>query len=201
MFNLPDPLTFDGNIKENWKSSTQEIELYLVATEKDKKENKVKSSILLFSFYLLHRSTRYIDHNTFIFSQKEDSFDYHVIVIAEVIVVLTNFDCEFGELKIFLIKSIVEIDVTDYSLKERTLTEPNLTLENARALGQSVEQTKIHAKELKQEEDIYGIKFGKVCMSTNKSLNYLDNQSTLPTTTEEIDEKQFLHWCHFWYFR
>ena len=47
MFNLPDPLTFDGNIKEHWKSSTQEIELYLVATEKDKKENKVKSSILL----------------------------------------------------------------------------------------------------------------------------------------------------------
>ena len=47
MFNLPDPLTFDGNIKEYWKRSKQEIELYLVATEYDKKENKVKSSILL----------------------------------------------------------------------------------------------------------------------------------------------------------
>ena len=105
---------------------------------------------------------------------------------------MTNFDCET-----FLIKNIVVIDVTDYSLKERTLTEPNLTLENARALGQSVEQTKIHAKELKQKENIYGIKFGKVCMSINKSLSYLDNQSTLPTTIEEIDEKQFLHWCHF----
>ena len=33
MFNLPDPLTFDGNIKEYWKRSKQEIELYLVATE------------------------------------------------------------------------------------------------------------------------------------------------------------------------
>ena len=106
---------------------------------------------------------------------------------------MTNFDCEFGELKIFLIKNMIVIGVIDYSLKERTLTEPNLTLENARALGQSAEQTKTHAKELKQEEEIYGKKFGKFCMSTNKSLNYLDNQNTLPTATEEIDEKQFLH--------
>ena len=41
------------------------------------------------------------------------------------------------------------------------LREPNLTLERAIALGQSAEQTKIHAKELKQEAEIYGIKFSK----------------------------------------
>ena len=44
---------------------------------------------------------------------------------------------------------MVAIGVIDYSLKEKTLTEPNLTLENARALGKSAEQTKTHAKELK----------------------------------------------------
>ena len=96
---------------------------------------------------------------------------------------------------------MVAIGVIDYFLKEKTLTEPNLTLENARTLGKSAEQTKTHAKELKQEEEIYEKKFGKFCMSTNKSLTYLDNQNTLPTTTEEIDEKQFLHCCYFWYFR
>ena len=92
---------------------------------------------------------------------------------------------------------MVAIGVIDYSLKEKTLTEPNLTLENARTLGKSAEQTKTHAKELKKEEEIYEKKFGKFCMSTNKSLTYLDNQNTLPTTTEEIDEKQFLHCCYF----
>ena len=46
-FNPSDPLIFDGNIREHWKCWKQELELYLVATENDKKENKVKSSIPL----------------------------------------------------------------------------------------------------------------------------------------------------------
>ena len=146
-------------------------------------------------------------------------------------------DCEFGELKNSLIKDIVVIGVTDDSLRERMLREPNLTLERAIALGQFAEQTKIHAKELKQEAEIYGIKFSKkenrysqaakkikqckycgrtrirgacpafhqtcnkcrkkghianVCMSTNKHLNYLDNQNTLLTTAEgTLDEDNF----------
>ena len=117
------------------------------------------------------------------------------------------------------------------------LREPNLTFERAIALGQSTKQTKIHAKELKQEAEIYGIKFSKkenrysqagkkikqckycrrthirgvcpafhqtcnkchkkghfanVCVSTNKHLNYLDNQNTPLTTAEgTLDEENF----------
>ena len=117
------------------------------------------------------------------------------------------------------------------------LREPNLTLERAIALGQPAEQTKIHAKKLKQEADIYRIKFSKkedrysqaakkikqckycgrthirgacpafhqtcnkchkkghfanVCMSTNKHLNYRNNQNTPLTTAEEtLDEDNF----------
>ena len=48
-FNPPDPLKFNSNIREHWKHRKQELELYLVATEKNKKENKVKSSILVSS--------------------------------------------------------------------------------------------------------------------------------------------------------
>ena len=69
--------------------------------------------------------------------------------------------CEFGELKNSLIKDIVVIGVTDDSLREKMFREPNLTLERAIALGQSTEQTKILSKELKQEAEIYGIKFSK----------------------------------------
>ena len=47
-FTSPDPIIFDGNIREHWKRWQQELQLYLAATEKGKKENKVKSSILLF---------------------------------------------------------------------------------------------------------------------------------------------------------
>ena len=238
----------------------QELELYLVAMEKDRKEKKVKSSILL--SYIGPQSREI--YNTFAFSQEEENFDHNVIVqkfekfcIPRQNITLLRYkfltykqdegqsfdefmtqlkrlssDCEFGELK-----NIVVIGVTDDSLRERMLREPNLTLERATALGQSAEQTKIHVKELKQEAEIYGIKFSKkesrysqaakkikqckycgkthirgacpafhqtcnkchkkghfanVCMSTNKHLNYLDNQNTPLTTAEEtLDEDNF----------
>ena len=228
--------------------------------EKDRKEKKVKSSILL---SCIGPQSREI-YNTFAFSQEEENFDHNVIVqkfenfcIPRQNITLLRYkfltykqdegqsfdefmtqlkrlssDCEFGELK-----NIVVIGVTDDSLRERMLREPNLTLERATALGQSAEQTKIHVKELKQEAEIYGIKFSKkesrysqaakkikqckycgkthirgacpafhqtcnkchkkghfanVCMSTNKHLNYLDNQNTPLTTAEEtLDDDNF----------
>ena len=70
-------------------------------------------------------------------------------------------DCEFRELKNSLIKGIVVIGVIIDSLRERMLREPNLTLKKAIALGQSAEQTKIHAKNLKQEVGLYKIKSNK----------------------------------------
>ena len=131
-----------------------------------------------------------------------------------------SIDCEFGELKNSLIKDIVVIGV------QREI-----------ASVQSAEQTKIHAKELKQDAEIYQIKFSKkenrysqdakkikqwkycgrthirgacpafhqtcnkchkkghfsnVCVSTNKHLNYLDNQNTPLTKAEEtLDEDNF----------
>ena len=161
----------------------------MVATEKDRKENKVKSSILLSCIGPQGREI----YNTFTFSQEEENFDYNVIVqkfenfcILRQNITLLRYkfltykqkegqsfdefmtqlkklssDCEFGELKNSLIKDIVVIGVADNSLRERMLRELNLTLERAIALGQSTEQTKIHAKELKQEAEIYRIKFSK----------------------------------------
>ena len=77
-FNPPDPLTFDGNIREHWKRWKQELELCLVATEKDKKENKIKTSILLSCIGPQGREI----YNTFTFSQEADSFDYKIIELT-----------------------------------------------------------------------------------------------------------------------
>ena len=46
-FNPPQELNFSGNISEHWKLWKQELMLYITATEKTKKSDKVKSSILL----------------------------------------------------------------------------------------------------------------------------------------------------------
>ena len=40
-------MSFDGNVAQNWDVWKQELELYLVATEKDGKSDKIKASILL----------------------------------------------------------------------------------------------------------------------------------------------------------
>ena len=127
----------------------QELELYLVATEKDKKENKVMSGILL---SCIGPQSREI-YNTFTSSQEAKNFDYNVIVrkfeifwIPRQNITLLRYkfltykqkggqrfdefmtqfkkfssDFECGELKNPLIKDIVVISVTDNSLKERML--------------------------------------------------------------------------------
>ena len=46
-FNLPQELNFSGKISEYWKLWKQELMLYITATEKTKKSDEVKSSILL----------------------------------------------------------------------------------------------------------------------------------------------------------
>ena len=47
-FNPPDTLSFESdNLSANWKRWKQDLNFYLAATEKDSKEDKVKSSIFL----------------------------------------------------------------------------------------------------------------------------------------------------------
>ena len=135
--NPPDPLTFGWNIKKQWKLWKQELENYSVAKEKDKKKNKVKSSILLSCVGPEGSET----HNVFTFSQEEESFNCNSIVqkfesfriprknmtllrykfllykhkegktFDEFRTQLKRFsgDCEFGELKDILVKQEAEI--------------------------------------------------------------------------------------------
>ena len=46
-FNPPQVLSFSRSISEHWKLWKQELMLYIIATEKTKKSDEVKSSILL----------------------------------------------------------------------------------------------------------------------------------------------------------
>ena len=64
----PEQLSFEGNVRENWRRWKQEFELYLVATESDGKSKKVKSSILL---TCIGKRAREI-YNTFTFANDED---------------------------------------------------------------------------------------------------------------------------------
>ena len=46
-FHKPSALTFDGNTSENWRRFRQQYEIYLTASESEKKNDTVKIAILL----------------------------------------------------------------------------------------------------------------------------------------------------------
>ncbi|CAB4018300.1 PREDICTED: uncharacterized protein LOC107046602 [Paramuricea clavata] len=66
---------FEGNLSENWQKWRQELELYLTATEKDGKSDKMKTSILL---TCIGKQGREI-YNTFQFDEGEE-MEFNVVV-------------------------------------------------------------------------------------------------------------------------
>ena len=74
---LPDPSILSiGNVKENWKKWIQELENYLLATEKDGRPDKTKIAILL---NLLGNEGLKI-FNTFKFETPENKEKYAEVV-------------------------------------------------------------------------------------------------------------------------
>ena len=65
---LPPPMLWKGNISENWKKFVQRFDLYMEATEKTKKSDKTKVSILL---HIMGEEAIEV-YNTFTFPTEED---------------------------------------------------------------------------------------------------------------------------------
>ncbi|XP_057290719.1 uncharacterized protein LOC130613381 [Hydractinia symbiolongicarpus] len=167
-------MTFDGNLREHWKKWKQELEFYLVATEKDSKSMKVKSSILLTCIGPQGREI----YNTFSFNDDEEAMDFDLIInkfneyflpkrnitllrhkfftykqkegqsFAEFVIQLKKLskDCEFNDLRESLMRDVIIVGVSDDRLRERMLREPDLNLDKALQLGNSAEQTKSMSK-------------------------------------------------------
>ena len=140
-FNPPDTLSFESDsLSANWKRWKQDLNFYLAATEKDSKEDKVKSSIFL---HCIGHKGREI-YNTFIFEPKEHSmiftkiiekFDEYCIPCKNITFLRHKFfthrqvegqpfdefvtslrklsaDCGFGDLNSSLIRDIIVVGVT-----------------------------------------------------------------------------------------
>ena len=72
----PKPLLLEGNVSENWRRWRHEFELYLTATERDGKSDKIKSSILL---TCIGEKGREI-YDTFTFDEEGDSMKLPPII-------------------------------------------------------------------------------------------------------------------------
>eukprot|EP00112_Aurelia_sp_Birch-Aquarium-sp1_P025750 Seg874.6 transcript_id=Seg874.6/GoldUCD/mRNA.D3Y31 product="putative protein K02A2.6" protein_id=Seg874.6/GoldUCD/D3Y31 len=170
-FSPPQPLSFDGNVSNNWRVWKQELTLYLDATESSDKSDKVKASIFL---TCIGKKGREI-YNTFTFDSDGDNMKLDKIIqkfdsycaprknltflrytfltyrqhdgesFDEFTTTLRKLsqDCEFGDLKDSLIKDMITIGTNDKALQER---EPEINLDKCIKIGQAAEITRKHAK-------------------------------------------------------
>ena len=173
-FSPPQPLSFEGNVSNNWHVWKQELTLYLDATESSTKSDKVKASIFL---TCIGKKGREI-YNTFTFDSDGDNMKLDKIIekfegycaprknltflrytfltywqqdgesFDEFTTTLRKLsqDCEFGDLKDSLINDMITIGTNDKALQERMLREPDINLDRCIKLGQAAEITRKHAK-------------------------------------------------------
>ena len=171
-----DKLNPPQELSEHWKLWKQELMLYITATEKTKKSDEVKSSILLtcigprgrevyntFGFdddsmkmnfnYILQQFDDYCSPQknvTFLrykfFSYRESEGQCFDNFVTEL--KKLSKECEFSDLQNSLIRDMIVIGITDNYLRQRLLREPDLTLDSAIKLGYAYEETKNHVLEL-----------------------------------------------------
>jgi hypothetical protein len=171
----PERITFEGNVKKQWKTFSQELSLYLTATDKDKKSSATRAPILV----ILLRGREV--YNTFKFDDGENSLDYDLIVkkFEEFCIPKTNetclrykfftmrqnegqsFDnflteikaaateCNFSTLEDSLVRDMIVIGTSNQKLKERLLRDTNLTLDMAAKPAKAAEATMVHTEEMK----------------------------------------------------
>ncbi|GBL65032.1 Transposon Ty3-I Gag-Pol polyprotein, partial [Araneus ventricosus] len=179
-FRPPAPLKFSiGNVKEKWRKWRQELENYLLATEKDERADKIKIAILL---NLLGSEGLEI-FNTFKFEPPESQKNYSEVlkkfeeycsprqnVVFErykffscvqqegqaIECYVTQLKtlastCEFKEQENGLIRDRIVLGIRDSGLKERLLRESGLGLEKAIEIVRAAETSREQLRSMKEE--------------------------------------------------
>ncbi|GBN38205.1 Transposon Ty3-G Gag-Pol polyprotein [Araneus ventricosus] len=179
-FRPPAPLKFSiGNVKEKWRKWRQELENYLLATEKDERTDKIKIAILL---NLLGSEGLEI-FNTFKFEPPESQKNYSEVlqkfeeycsprqnVVYErykffscvqkegqaIECYVTQLKtlastCEFEEQENGLIRDRIVLGIRDSGLKELLLRESGLGLEKAVEIVRAAETSREQIRSMKEE--------------------------------------------------
>ncbi|GFN74652.1 Pol polyprotein [Plakobranchus ocellatus] len=177
-FAAPPCLHLEGNLAENWRMWQQRFQLYLEASELNKKPKKQQKAILL---HIIGPDALEL-FNTFTFSEEEDIDDIRVIMqkfeehckpkrnliydrhqfltkqqqegesFDQFVTELKRLsaDCEFRELKDSLIRDRIVCGIRSAQLKERMLRDSDLTLDKAITLGRAEEKAKQQLAEMRE---------------------------------------------------
>lgn len=148
----PPPLSFEGNISENWKKWIKRFDIYIKATENSKKADDIKIAILLHvlgdeaqdkfeTFDLTERQReKYVDvvqafQNYCVPKRNESVCRYQFFQrtqqegesFDDFVTELRrlSMDCAFGAIKDSLIKDKIVSGITNAQVKDRLLREEN----------------------------------------------------------------------------
>ena len=109
----------------------------------------------------LRKNLTYLRHRFFFIQRRGESFDDFVTELKK-----RSAPCEFGTIKESLIKDIIVRGTSGNRLRDRLLSQHDLTLVTAVEIGHAAQETSKHAKELE--------KAANLCTA---SVSYVKNKS------------------------
>ena len=197
----PSELVFDGDLATSWKKWKQHFNYFMIATESDGKEDKVKTSILLSCIGSKGREV----YGTFDFATPDDANNLDTVIakfeqyckpkknitisrhkfftqkqqdgqpFTDFVTTLKRLgdECEFQTLKESLVKDMIICGVTDNKLRERMLREADLDLPKAIKLGLAAEETQKHVKDLESSTRV--ITVNKINRAENTQKEIVNN--------------------------
>ena len=174
----PPPLSFKGNIAENWKKWIRKFENYLDATETDGKADKIKVAVLIhaigeeavekyetfdltdeerkvyasvkkaFEDYCVPKTNESINRHLF-FQRRQKKDESFDVFLTEL--KKLSLDCNFDTLKDGLLRDQIIAGIRDTKLKERLLREDDWTLDRCVKMCKSAELAEQQLKTLQNE--------------------------------------------------
>lgn len=180
----PQPLSFEGNVKENWNNWKQRFHLYLAATGLDSKpqarqvaiclhvigeealekyntfelsaeqRGKLEDVLKAFENYCLPKDNESVNRHMFFTRTQQPSENFMTF--------LTDLKklsgcCEFGEIKDSLIRDRIICGINDSELKNRLLREGNLTLEKCVSMCKTEELARSQVKAIEEEVKVEAV--------------------------------------------
>lgn len=208
---LPEPMRADGNLDENFKKFYQNFELYLIATEKDKKADTIKIALLLntigsegieiyntfrltdaqkniyadvvneFKKYCAPRKNR--TYERFVFNSRNQQVDEPFDKFFGDLKKLVQ-SCEYANQEDTILVDRIILGINDLRVQEKLLNIQNITLENAIEICKNCEATKKQLQNVRSKEEATVDFIRKKKQNKQKEENKKIN-------TEERNKKQF----------
>ena len=175
----PNSLSFEGNVSENWRRWIQQFRLYLNATGRDRKPEKVRCSTLLTvagedaveiynTFTFASGETDKIEaliskFQAYCIPKKNITFERHVFNtrnqrsdenVESYVTDLRKLakTCEFGELRDSLIRDRIVCGIYSDEVRARLLRDPELTLTKAVDTCRTAELSKSRLKSIVESQ-------------------------------------------------